>query len=151
VAADPGFDELRPEIARLKSRLDDKSVSLNEAQRRRERADEKAFAKAIAAKAEAEEAAVPVYEITVKTAGLPGLPPRLASRDKPESATAASHAGADVDAAETAGARAADGLVLDESLRILADYVGLLARPAGSGGAGGHRALAESRDVRPRG
>jgi carboxyl-terminal processing protease len=147
VAADSAFDELRPEIARLKARLDDKSVSLNEAQRRRERADDKAFEKAIAAKVEAEEAAIPVYEITVKAAALPGLPPRLASTAKPAAGGAASNSGADVDAAETAGARAADGLVLDESVRILADYVGLLARPASPGGAGGHRALTGSRDV----
>ena len=74
MAADPAFAELRPEIARLKSRLDDNSVSLNEAERRRELAEDKAIEKAIAAKAEAEEADIPAYEITVKAAGLPGLP-----------------------------------------------------------------------------
>jgi carboxyl-terminal processing protease len=148
VAADPGFAELRPQIARLKSHLDEDSMSLNEAQRRRDRAEEKAFEKAIAAKAEAEEASVPAYEITVKAAGLPGLPPRLTSLAKPASGAAPPKADADADAAETAGARAADGLVLNEALHILADYVGLLARPSGAGGAGGRRGgVAGSRDV----
>jgi carboxyl-terminal processing protease len=129
VAADPAFDELRKEIARLKSHIDENSVSLNEAERRRDQADDKALAKSMAAKAEAQEAAVPVYEITVQAAGRPGLPPRLTSLTKP--GDAGSKPGSAADASETAGARAADGLVLDEALRILADYVGLRARPPG--------------------
>jgi carboxyl-terminal processing protease len=148
VAADPAFDAIRPEIARLKSRLDDNSISLNEVQRRRERADEKAFEKTLAAKVEAEEAAVPVYEITVKAAGQPGLPPRLAHTGGDK---AAPKAGADADAAETAAGRAAEGLVLDESLRILADYVGLLARPPRPPAApGAQGAVVVPRDVSAR-
>jgi len=76
VAGDPAFDDLSKQLARLKSRLDGKSVSLNEAERRREQAEDKKLAKATAAKAKAADAGIPAYEITVKGAGLPGLPPR---------------------------------------------------------------------------
>jgi carboxyl-terminal processing protease len=125
VAAHPAFDDLRAEIARLKTRLEENSVTLNEAQRRRERTEQKTFEKAIAAKAEAEEDALPTYEITVKAAGQPGLPPRLAHPSKPATAADAAKPANDADAAETAAGRAADGLVLDEALRILADYIGM--------------------------
>jgi carboxyl-terminal processing protease len=144
LAADPAFEELRPEIARLKSRLDDDSVSLSETERRRERAEQKTFEKAIAATAEAAQAAVPTYEITVKAAGQPGLPPRLTSTVKPP-ASAAAKPGADADAAETAAGRAVDGVVLSEALHILADYVGLLTRPPSPAGAGGQGVPPSSR------
>jgi carboxyl-terminal processing protease len=127
VAADPAFDVLSKEIARLKSRLDDGFVSLNESDRRREQAEDKALAKAIAAKAEAEAGGIPVYEITVKGAAAPGLPPRRTGMmmKKPPSAAAASTPAKDTDEPESAAGQAGDELVLDESLRILADYVGL--------------------------
>lgn len=131
VAADPAFDDLRKQLARLKSRLDSKAVSLNEAERRREQAEDKALAKATAAKAEAMEAGIPAYEITVKGAGLPGLPAAGTGAATPPTGAAASKRGANKEEAEAeaAQARAADNLVLDESLRILADYVGLLSAP----------------------
>ena len=131
VAADPAFDDLRKQLTRLKSRLDDKSVSLNEAERRQEQAEDKLLAKATAAKAEAVEAGIPAYEITVKGASSPGLPPRVAGAAMSPPASAAAKSGADKEEAEAEStrARAADNLVLDESLRILADYVGLLAAP----------------------
>jgi carboxyl-terminal processing protease len=132
VATDPAFVELRPEIARLKTRFDDNSVSLNEAERRRERADQKAFQKAIAGEVQAREADLPVHEITVKAAGQPGLPERLTGLAKPANGGAASKAHAD--AAETASARAADALVLYEALHIMADFVDLLTRTSHWGG-----------------
>jgi carboxyl-terminal processing protease len=131
VAADSAFDDLRREITRLKSRLEAESVSLNAAERRREQAEDKALAKAIAAKAEAEDAAIPAYQITVSGATSSGLPPRTAGAGQPPSPAAASRAASDNDDGESAGARAADNLVLDEALRILADYVGLLSAPSG--------------------
>jgi carboxyl-terminal processing protease len=129
VAADPAFEDLRKEIARLKSRIDDESVSLNAAERRREQADDKALAKAIAAKAEAQDASIPAYEITVSGAASSGLPPRTAGAGQPPSPAAAARSAADSEEPESAAGRGADNLVLDESLRILADYVGLLATP----------------------
>jgi carboxyl-terminal processing protease len=130
MAADPAFDDLRKQLTRLKSRLDGNSVSLNEAERRREQAEDKLLAKATAAKAEAVEAGIPAYEITVKGAGLPGLPPRVLGAAAPPPAAEASKPGSNAE--ESAGARAADNLVLDESLRILTDYVGLLSAPPGT-------------------
>ena len=60
----PPSMSLRKQLARLKSRLDGNSVSLNEAERRQEQAEDKMLAKATAAKAEAVEAGIPAYEIT---------------------------------------------------------------------------------------
>ncbi|HVV51605.1 MAG TPA: carboxy terminal-processing peptidase [Polyangia bacterium] len=128
VAKDPAFDELRQELGHLRARVEDASVSLNEAQRRRELARDKEIDKAIATKAKAEDSVIPSYEITVKDAGLPGLPPRMAGTIEPPPPGAAKP-DADPDEPASAGARAADSLVLDESLHILADYVGLLAGP----------------------
>jgi carboxyl-terminal processing protease len=137
VATDPAFVELGPELARLKARIDDNSVSLNEAERRRERADQKAFQKAFVAEVEAKEAALPVYDVALKAAstaaswGPPGPP---ASLIKPAAAGAASKAAPDADPADFGSGRAADALVLDEALHILADFVEMLARPSHWGG-----------------
>jgi carboxyl-terminal processing protease len=127
LAADPAFDDLRKQLTRLKSHLDGNSVSLNEGERRREQSEDKILAKATAAKADAVNAGIPAYEITVKGAGLPGLPPRGLGVAAPPPEAAAAKSGANAD--ESAGAYAADNLVLDESLRILADYVGLPSAP----------------------
>ena len=124
VAADPAFEVLRQEIARLRGRMEAGTVSLNESQRRRELAQDKAIDKAITAKAKAEDATIPTYQITVKDTRSSGLPPRVAGTIEPPDA-AGSKREADADEPASAGARAADGLILDESLRILADYVGL--------------------------
>jgi carboxyl-terminal processing protease len=142
IAADPAFAELRQQLARLKTRLDDNSISLNEARRRRELAQDKAIGKAIASKAEAEESGIPTYQITVAAAGQPGLPPRMASTPKgPGDANAdpTTSAKSGDDALENPGstaAHAADELILDESLRVLSDYVGLLEKPLAGGPAG---------------
>jgi carboxyl-terminal processing protease len=124
VAADPAFDELRKEIARLRGRMEAGTVSLNESQRRRELAQDKATDKAITAKAKSEDAGIPTYQITVKDTRSSGLPPRMAGTIEPPDAPGTKHE-ADTDESASAGARAADGLILDESLRILADYVAL--------------------------
>ena len=133
VTADPAFAELRQQLARLKSRFDDRSLSLNEAQRRSELAQDIALGKAIAAKTQAEDASVPVHEITVKDANLPGLPPRIAEPGKPSPDLAVARSSDSLDETESTAANAADQLVLDESLRILADYVRLLTGPARPG------------------
>jgi hypothetical protein len=68
------------------------------------------------------------YEITLKNAAVPGLPPPLAFRDHPaQSASAVRPAARDL-ADRSKGRQAADDLVLSESERILADYVRLLSR-----------------------
>jgi len=134
VASDPSFVDLRSEMARLKARLDDNSVSLNEVERRRERADQQAFQKAFAAEVEAREAALPVYEMTAKAAANWGPPGPATSLIKPANPGAAAKAAADADPAEPTSARAAEALVLDEALHILADFVEMLAGPSHWGG-----------------
>jgi carboxyl-terminal processing protease len=131
VATDPAFEELRQELAHLRARVDAGSVSLNEGQRRRELLQDKAIDKAIAAKAKAEDATIPTYQITVKDTRSSGLPPRSAGTIEPPEPAQAKH-DAEGEEPATAGARAADGLILDESLRILADYVDSRANPARS-------------------
>jgi hypothetical protein len=76
------------------------------------------------------EAGIPAYEITLKSASSAALPARVAGAGAPPpGADAKSGTNKEAAEAESAGARAADNLVLDESLRILADYVGLLSAP----------------------
>ena len=125
LAGDPTFDDYHQEIARLKARVDGNSVSLNEAERRREQAKDKALEKAIAADAKAARARIPTREITVQDAASPGLPPPSASKGPAGPGAGAASGEADTKAATAAEARAADDLVLGESLRVLADYVGL--------------------------
>jgi carboxyl-terminal processing protease len=78
VAADRDFAWVREEIERYRKTSADKSVSLNEAQRLREKqeADErtKARKKELAARPEPKET---VYEIKLKDTEVPGLPPPL--------------------------------------------------------------------------
>jgi carboxyl-terminal processing protease len=76
VAADRDFASLREEIARAKKAQDEKSVSLNEAQRLKEK--EEADARAKTRKKELAARPEPpgkVYEITLKNVDDPGLPP----------------------------------------------------------------------------
>ena len=79
VAADRDFAFLRGEIERYKKTLAEKSVSLNEAQRLKEKkeADEryKARKKEMTGRPEVQRT---VYEITLKNADLPGLPEPVA-------------------------------------------------------------------------
>ena len=79
VAADRDFAFLRGEIERYKKTLAEKSVSLNEAQRLKEKkeADEryKARKKEMAGRPDVQRK---VYEITLKNADLPGLPEPVA-------------------------------------------------------------------------
>ena len=87
VAADQDFTFLREEIERYKKTLAEKSVSLNEAQRLKEKkeADErsKARKKEMASRPENKSK---VYEITLKNADLPGLPEPVAKTNSVKTA-----------------------------------------------------------------
>jgi len=89
---------------------------------------------AFAAEVEAREAALPVYEMTAKAAANWGPPGPATSLIKPANPGAAAKAAADADPAEPTSARAAEALVLDEALHILADFVEMLAGPSHWGG-----------------
>jgi hypothetical protein len=122
--SDPGLVRLTAEMARLKKNAAEKSISLNEAERRQEIA--------VAKGAEQENAREPglrseakVYEITLQNATRPGLPNPL----KPEAAKteigSPQEAGTPMPAESDAAVPTHD-VVLHEATRILADYIGLL-------------------------
>ena len=80
------------------------------------------------------------YEITVKSASLPGLPQRLAVAPKPPATRDGKPAGGASSAfgGTSAGRSPEENLILNESLSILADYIRLLehsapTKPRGAG------------------
>jgi len=148
-AQDPDFAWVRQEIERFKKLQAEKSMSLNEAVRLREKkeADErvKARKKELAARPEPPEK---VYDITLKLADQPGLPaptvrtnhtaatsptadPKVAKVKDDKSAAAKTNAAKstpkndDDDDAVDADVPTVD-ITLDETKRILIDYIGLL-------------------------
>lgn len=132
---DRDFVFLKEEIDIFKKKLADRSVSLNEAQRLKEKqeADERSKAR----KKELTSRPEPpgkVYEITLKVAEQPGLPAPLAKTNslKTASATTESNtvAKASEDAEEAAPEEkiAAVDMALDEAKRILVDLVNLTGR-----------------------
>jgi carboxyl-terminal processing protease len=141
-SGDRAFADVRQEIDELRQRLTSGSVSLNEAERRREMADGKALEKSIGQEAQAEVGARTAYEITLKDAARPGLPITMAEAQKavPPHPGGSAKGGADpeADAAGGASGPSSDDLILNESLRILGDYVRL------QGGAPGGAASALS-------
>jgi carboxyl-terminal processing protease len=126
-AADKPFGELVNDIARLKKSVLSKSVSLNEAQRRQEMADAKVREAELVKEDRARRATgLATYEITLKNASLPGLPSPLG--------TANSAPTNDKDRDSEAKIRSAtDDLILNEGVRILADYVDVLSPPGEKG------------------
>ena len=97
----------------------DKTVSLNEAQRLKEIRDNEARAKARERERIARLADEPkVYEISLKQADLPGLPPPVAKTN------AVADANSEVGAADEEKAPSVD-VDLDEAEQILADYLAL--------------------------
>jgi carboxyl-terminal processing protease len=126
VAAERGFRDLADDMGRLRKSQATKSVSLNEAERRQELAQHKARHEEREREGRTRDAArSTTYEITLKNASLPGLPPPAAfSR---ASAAVPGSATDDPDEASTRRSPA-DDIILNESLRILADYAELLAR-----------------------
>ena len=79
VAADRDFSYLQEDIALYKKLMADKSVSLNEEARLKEKKENEQRAEARKKERQARhEAEDKVYEITLKQADLPGLPPPAA-------------------------------------------------------------------------
>ena len=135
-ATEKPFADLGDDIARLRKSLLSKSVSLNEAQRRWEMADAKARETKLASDERALLATVgpTSYEITLRNASLPGLPAPVALTDKGEAKGvrgSPSPGGDDLDS-EATGRSTTDDVILNEGVRILADYVSLLNQPVES-------------------
>jgi carboxyl-terminal processing protease len=121
VAKDPDFADLKSDIERYRMMRDDKSVSLNEAQRQKEKAELKARIEAAKQQRLARATPPPAaYEVTLKNVSKPGLgdlvkpkPPVIDPDADPETA------------AEIASAPTED-IILREAQKILTDYTGLL-------------------------
>jgi carboxyl-terminal processing protease len=123
IATDRDFAWQRDDLALAAQNRATKGVSLNEAERRRERDEAKARTKARDAERLArKESAPPVYEITVKNAESPGLPAPL-DPDKVKATNAATN---DEDGDDAGPAAPAQDLLLRETEHILTDYVRLL-------------------------
>ncbi|HKU45162.1 MAG TPA: carboxy terminal-processing peptidase [Polyangiales bacterium] len=124
IAARKDFSELSAEVARLKKNMADKTVSLNEAERRKEMGEAKARREQREKEREKLRAAQPVtYEVTLKNVATPGLerqkpakpapdPKKGKAKDDPNSRSSAQDLASDI--------------ILDESVLILADYTELL-------------------------
>ncbi|HKP59661.1 MAG TPA: carboxy terminal-processing peptidase [Polyangiales bacterium] len=124
VASDKGFALLTEDIARLKTSLDSKSISLNEATRRKELDEGKARRKEREQQLEAFRAAQPKsYEITLKNAGTAGLPSAATGVDKPDPEKDKDK---DKPQGDTNDAPVlqefAQNTILNEGVQVLADY-----------------------------
>ncbi|HEX4351648.1 MAG TPA: carboxy terminal-processing peptidase [Polyangiales bacterium] len=123
------FAELAEDVVRLKKSIASKTVSLNEAERRQEIADNKARRSEREKETAALQASQPVtYDVTLKNASAPGL---TRSEPKKDKAKRAHTAAATPDAAndEPSVQGFADDIILNEGVQILADYSDLLHAP----------------------
>jgi carboxyl-terminal processing protease len=129
VSSDPDFTYLREDIAKLKKNLATKTVSLNEAERRLENANNKSLEAARNKERAARKESEPIsYEITLQNAGIAGLPAPVASA-KETSVKPSPSPDEDGDRAEDAVS--ATDPDLREAEKIMVDYVDLLHRPIG--------------------
>ncbi len=121
VSEDPDFIELKTDIERLKKMRGEKSVSLNEALRKKEKDELKARKEALKKARLARNESPPVaYEVTLKNVSKPGLGDPV----KPDAQAKDADPDSDEDP-ELAGAPAED-IILDEAKNILIDYSALL-------------------------
>ncbi|HEU0038364.1 MAG TPA: carboxy terminal-processing peptidase, partial [Verrucomicrobiae bacterium] len=147
VATNQDFTYIREDIDLFKKRQADKTISLNERERLQEKdaddARQKARDKERLARKDADQK---VYELTLKQVDLPGLPPPLektntatknfSAKDAPpgDSATSASvtakaaNSAGDLDGEDAEDKPSPVDAMLDETERILVDYIALLAQ-----------------------
>ena len=132
VATEKDFTYLSEDLARLKKSLVTKTVSLNEADRRKEMAQAKARQKEIEKENLALQSTTPTtYEITLQNAELPGLPPPVIyTNSVTVTATTKMPAGEGDEAADAADNTPSRDVILTEAERILADYAALLRHPS---------------------
>ena len=130
IATNKDFGSLTSDIARLKHNLDTESVSLNEADRRRDLAEDKARHEERERENLALGAKRPTtYAITLENASSPGLPPPVVWTNDADKASSARSSMTD-DPDDLPSARlSGDDIILNEGERVLADYVDLIAHP----------------------
>jgi carboxyl-terminal processing protease len=110
------FISLAEDVARLKKSMAEKSISLNEAERRQEIAQLKARQEERKQDELAHATIQPTtFEITLKNASSPGLPPAMVAKK-----------GDKTNRTEGAAASSDTDILLHETVRILGDYVDLL-------------------------
>jgi C-terminal domain of tail specific protease (DUF3340) len=126
VATNPVFAEVEQSLAATRSRLHT-GLTLNEAQRREQLARESARREALVRWWKARAAVAPAsYEIRVKDSADTGLPaPEPFASFDAKLAARAERAGSSTELVMLAAA-AADDVVLQEAMRVLADYVSAL-------------------------
>ncbi len=150
VAEGKPFAFLREEIALMKKDVADKAVSLNEAERKEEVAQAKARRERRKQEEKALQASRPrTYEITLKNAAKPGLPAPMPvaggktastavpppNKPKPNDTDKDKDKDKDDEGDDAVpGVSAASDIILDESLQVLADYVGLLTPASATAG-----------------
>jgi carboxyl-terminal processing protease len=156
VAADKEFAYVREDIEQFKKHQADKTISLNEKQRLKEQEEAEARQKARDKERLArQEPTEKVYELTLKQAGLPGLPPPVtktntalaklsarpvggvsgASTNSVAAATGAAPGGDGLDDADAEKPAATDAPLV-EAEHILVDYLSVL--PKGNLVTAGH-------------
>ena len=130
VAADKDFGYQAVDIARIRQTLATKSVSLNEAERRVELAQDKKRHDEREREDRVLQASMnTTYAITLENASSPGLPPPVVQTYEPDKVPSTVRSPAtDVDDL-TSGRSGSNDILLSEAERILVDYVGLLSRP----------------------
>jgi carboxyl-terminal processing protease len=124
IASEPRFAHLREDIARMKQNVEGKTVSLNEAERRKELAQAKARKK----EREQETASLlkdqpTTYKITLKNVAVAGLPAASSAKDDSDRQERAGRVDDSNDG--PAVQELADRLILDEGVKIVADYAEL--------------------------
>jgi carboxyl-terminal processing protease len=122
IDTEKAFTYLAEDIARLRKNLAEKSVSLNEAERRQEMAQIKA-GQAARKQDDSEHPTPTTYEITLKNASSPGLPPPTSPKQSEANRVDATAPDA-LD--KTAGKSPDSDILLHETLKILGDYTDLL-------------------------
>ncbi len=128
VASEKAFAYVASDVSRLRKNLADKSVSLNEAERRDEMAQAKARQSERDAAGKKLLAAAPkAYAITLKNVDSPGLPATTSLADT-RATTDSEHKTAHALTGHQAERASVDDTILNESIQILADYVRLAPR-----------------------
>jgi carboxyl-terminal processing protease len=128
IATNQDFIYTRQDIDQFQKLQADKTASLNERERLKERQEADARQKARDQERAARKAAdVKIYELTVKKAGEPGLPSPVAETNT----VAANSLPTGTNSTQTAASKVADAPkppdpMLDETERILEDYISLL-------------------------
>ena len=127
VNGDKDFAFVREEIERFKKMISDKTVSMNEGDRLKEKQDAESRAKArkkdLLARPESKEK---VYDLTLKLANLPGLPPPAGKTNEIAAATSKPAPDADEDPEDRVDDKLPPlDIVMDETKRILMDLINL--------------------------